>query len=80
MTSSRFDPKLLTHPDSLRLIDELEMLNAGTMRCYGMVKMWYGIIDFEDLVQYFKESNYCCLPISLGKIMHKPVLKEASTP
>ncbi len=50
----------------------------ATNRCTEIVVKWHVLLDYSDLDKWF-DSNRCCIPIALSRLLDKRILKEMST-
>jgi len=73
MTFYHFDVKEAA--DGLRsCINYVEYRDA----CIALVVKWHSLLDYDDLESWF-DSNRCCLPISLSRMLDKQVIKHGTT-
>lgn len=48
------------------------------MKCAGLVTKWYCLLDCTDLGNWF-DTNRCCIPIALSRILDPRIIKHETT-
>ena len=73
MASYRFDVKEAV--DGLRsCISYVEYRD----KCTALMVKWFMLLNYEDLNDWF-DSNRCCLPITLSRLLDKRIIKKETT-
>ena len=48
------------------------------VKCQDLVIKWHSLMGYEDLDQWF-DSNRCCVPIILSRMLDKRLVKSETT-
>jgi len=53
-------------------------LKAYKSNCEEVVAKWFMLLDYHDLDEWF-DSNRCCLPITLSRMLDKRIIINETT-
>lgn len=48
------------------------------IHCEALVEQWHSLLDYQDLNAWF-DTNRCCLPLALSRMLDKRILRHETT-
>ena len=63
---------------NVKVASEAMRIELYRMKCAGLMTKWHCLLDYTDLDEWF-DTNRCCLPISLSRLIDKRTIKAYTT-
>ena len=78
MSSFPFKPEFHNLPIQTQRMIELARATLYRIKCEEIIVKWFMLLDYHDLDEWF-DSNRCCLPITLSRMLDKRIITEETT-
>jgi len=78
MTSCHFNYPHKRIPLDVRAASEAMRIKLYQVNCTELMAKWHFLLDYIDLEEWF-DTNRCCLPIALSRMIDKRTLKTSTT-
>lgn len=78
MTSSHSEPEYTNIPICVEHAAQAIRATLYRIKCEELVSTWYALLGYDALDEWF-DSNRCCIPITLSRILDPRIIKDRTT-